>query len=136
MEPDLVSQIKREGVISVFHNIQKGAIDRLLSVSKLNRIQSSYRTLKGKGISVKQILNSLYKDFYSTIPQPDLFQRGIQLYFVERLEFLLNQRNLSLTIKTDLLQTKKDIFNFAKKQSKKSLSKFKSHYVYLKMVTE
>ena len=136
MDPDLVSQIKGEGVVSVFHNIQKGAIDRLLSVSKLNRIQSSYLTLKGEGISVKQILNSLYKDFYNTTLQPDLFQRGIQLYFVERIEFLLNQRNLSSTIKTDLIQTKKDIFDFAKKQSKKSLSKFKSHYVYLKMVSE
>ena len=92
--------------------------------------------MKGKGFSVKQILNTLYNDFYIKTTQPDLFQMGLQIHFVERIEFLLNQKNLSSTIKSDLLQTKKDIFNFAKKQSKKSSRKFKSHYVYLKMVSE
>ena len=133
MDKNLVSQIKGEGVLTTIQQIQLLALSRYLSTSKLNRLLNSHESLKGDGLSVSELINNLYKNLIRDISIPDLSQQRIQIHFVNRIDLLMDDEKLNPTIKSVLMNLKKDINNLAKKRSKSGTEK--SHYAYLKKIS-
>ena len=78
-------------------------------------------------------MNNLYKNLIRDISIPDLSQQRIQIHFVNRIDLLMDDEKLNPTIKSILMNLKKDINNLAKKRSKSGTEK--SHYAYLRKIS-
>ena len=63
MNPELISKIKEKGALKRIQNIQRSALNRILSVSRLNRMLSTYLTLNNKGFDPVELIDSLYDSF-------------------------------------------------------------------------
>ena len=135
MKPDLISQIRGEGVLNSVQGLQLQALDRLLNTSKLNRILSSNITLKGSSLTVNELIFSLFNSLFTKTINPDYSQQRMQLHFVERVDVLMKDEKLNQAIKSILANLKKDVFSYAKSKSKKSDSSLKNHFEYLEKST-
>tara|TARA_B110000261_G_scaffold4794_1_gene5042 strand:- start:97 stop:2388 length:2292 start_codon:yes stop_codon:yes gene_type:complete len=136
MKSEMISQIKGEGVLNSIQGLQIGALNRLLNTDKLNRMLSSKQTLKGDALSVNKLIENLFETLIKKPSNPDVSEQRLQLYFVERIDMLMEEKDINPTIKSFLLQIKNDIYSFAKKKSRSSNVLSKSHYKYLKSITE
>ncbi|MDA7716830.1 zinc-dependent metalloprotease [Flavobacteriaceae bacterium] len=136
MKSKMISQIKGEGVLNSIQGLQIGALNRLLNTDKLNRMLSSKQTLKGDALSVNELIENLFETLIKKPSNPDVSEQRLQLYFVERIDMLMEEKDINPTIKSFLLQIKNDIYSFAKKKSRSSNVLSKSHYKYLKSITE
>ncbi len=130
MDKELVSQIKSEGIITSLQDIQLFALTRYLNSTKLNRLLNSSESLKGNGLSVKELVDSLFKNLIKDKVNPNLSEQRIQLHFVDRINTLMNDDKLNASIKSILLGVKNQIKDLAKKRSRKGPSK--NHFLYLK----
>ena len=136
MNKEVVSQIKGEGVINSIQELQISALNKFLNEKKLNRMLSAQKSLKGKALSVDQLLDNLFEVLVNKLSQPDLFEQRLQLHFVERINILMNEKELNPTIKGLLLKLKNDFHILAKRKSRFSKGKIKAHYNYLKKLSE
>ena len=130
MDKELVSQIKSEGIITSLQDIQLFALTRYLNSTKLNRLLNSSESLKGNGLSVKELVDSLFKNLIKDKVNPNLSEQRIQLHFVDRINTLMNDDKLNASVKSILLGVKNQIKDLAKKRSRKGPSK--NHFLYLK----
>ena len=129
MDKSLISQIKGEGVLGSLQGLQLSAFNRLLSVTKLNRILSAGESLEGDALSAKGLIDSLFETIVKKPERPDLSEQRLQIHFVERIDELMDEEKLNPTIKSLLLDTKNKIHKFAKRSGG-------SHYKYLKTISE
>ena len=129
MDKSLISQIKGEGVLGSIQGLQLSAFNRLLSVTKLNRILSAGESLEGDALSAKGLIDSLFETIVKKPERPDLSEQRLQIHFVERIDELMDEEKLNPTIKSLLLDTKNKIHKFAKRSGG-------SHYKYLKTISE
>jgi len=136
MNKEVVSQIKGEGVLNSIQELQISALNKFLNEKKLNRMLSAQKSLKGKALSVDQLLDNLFEVLVNKLSQPDLFEQRLQLHFVERINILMNEKELNPTIKGLLLKLKNDFHILAKRKSRFSKGKIKAHYNYLKKLSE
>ncbi len=136
MKSEMISQIKGEGVLNSIQGLQIGALNRLLNTDKLNRMLSSKQTLKGDALSVNELIENLFETLIKKPANPDVSEQRLQLYFVERIDMLMKEKDINPTIKSFLVQVKNDIYSFAKRKSRLSNVLSKSHYKYLKSITE
>lgn len=136
MNKEVVSQIKGEGVLNSIQDLQISALNKFLNEKKLNRMLSAQKSLKGKALSVDQLLDNLFEVLVKKLSQPDLFEQRLQLHFVERINILMNEKELNPTIKGLLLKLKNDFHILAKRKSRFSKGKIKAHYNYLKKLSE
>ena len=136
MKSEMISQIKGEGVLNSIQGLQIGALNRLLNTDKLNRILSSKQTLKGDALSVNELIENLFETLIKKPANPDVSEQRLQLYFVERIDMLMKEKDINPTIKSFLVQVKNDIYSFTKRKSRSSNVLSKSHYKYLKSITE
>ena len=137
MEKELISQIKDEGVLNSLQNIQLGALNRFLNVNKLNRMLSAQESLIGNALTVQELMDNLFKSLYKkSSNNADLSEQRLQLYFIERIEMLMDEEKLNPAIKSTLLDTKNKIHKFAKRNSGYGNKSSKAHYKYLKTISE
>ncbi|MDG1974684.1 MAG: zinc-dependent metalloprotease, partial [Flavobacteriaceae bacterium] len=118
MKSEMISQIKGEGVLNSIQGLQIGALNRLLNTDKLNRILSSKQTLKGDALSVNELIENLFETLIKKPANPDVSEQRLQLYFVERIDMLMKEKDINPTIKSFLVQVKNDIYSFAKRKSR------------------
>jgi len=135
MKKKLVSKIKEEGVLASFQDLQIGALNRFLSVSKLNRMLSAQESLEGNPLTVEQLLQSLFKTIATKPFSDDLFEQGLQLHFVNRITFLMNEKDLNPTVKGLLMQLKNDFNSLSKRKIRFAKGKKKAHFNYLKSLS-
>ena len=135
MKKELVSKIKEEGVLNSFQDLQIGALNRFLSVSKLNRMLSAQESLKGKALTVEQLLNSLFKTIATKPFSEDLFEQRLQLHFVDRINLLMTEKDLNPTIKGLLMELKNDFYSLSKLKGRFATGKKKAHFNYLKSLS-
>jgi hypothetical protein len=135
MKKKLVSKIKEEGVLASFQDLQIGALNRLLSVNKLNRMLSAQESLEGNPLTVEQLLQSLFKTIATKPFSDDLFEQGLQLHFVNRITFLMNEKDLNPTVKGLLMQLKNDFNSLSKRKIRFAKGKKKAHFNYLKSLS-
>ena len=60
MDKSLISQIKSEGVLGLLQGLQLSAFNRILSISKLNRMLSAGESLEGDPLSVQGLIDSYF----------------------------------------------------------------------------
>ena len=129
MDKSLISQIKAEGVLGSLQGLQLSAFNRILSVSKLNRMLSARESLEGNPLSVEELIENLFKTIVKNPENPDLSEQRLQINFVERIDELMGEEKLNPSIKSSLLDTKYKIHKLAKRRGG-------SHYKYLKSISE
>ncbi len=129
MDKSLISQIKAEGVLGSLQGLQLSAFNRILSVSKLNRMLSARESLEGDPLSVEELIDNLFKTIVKKTENPDLSEQRLQINFVERIDELMGEEKLNPSIKSSLLDTKYKIHKLAKRRGG-------SHYKYLKSISE
>jgi len=129
MDKSLISQIKGEGVLGSLQGLQLSAFNRLLSVSKLNRMLSAGESLEGNSLLAEELIDNLFETIVKKPESPDLSEQRLQIHFVERIDELMGEDKLNPSIKSLLLATKNKIYKFAKKGGG-------SHYKYLKSISE
>ena len=136
MNKGLISKIKKEGVLASFQDLQIGALNRFLSVSKLNRMLSAQESLLGNALTVEQLLQSLFKAIATkSYSEEDLFEQRLQLHFVDRINLLMGEKDLNPTIKGLLMQLKNDFFTLSKRKIRFAKGKKKAHFNYLKSLS-
>ena len=129
MDKSLISQIKAEGVLGSLQGLQLSAFNRILSLSKLNRMLSAGESLEGNPLSVEELIENLFKTIVKNPENPDLSEQRLQINFVERIDELMGEEKLNPSIKSSLLDTKYKIHKLAKRRGG-------SHYKYLKSISE
>ena len=136
MDSKLISQIKGEGVLNSIQGLQLSALNRLLNYDKLNRMLSAKESLEGNALSVSGLIDDLLQTIIESPNNPDLSEQRLQLYFVERVDILMNEEKLNPSVKSILMESKNNIHSFAKRKSRLSKGIVKSHYKYLKTISE
>ena len=129
MDKSLISQIKSEGVLGLLQGLQLSAFNRILSISKLNRMLSAGESLEGDPLSVQGLIDSLFETIVKKPENPDLSEQRLQIHFVQRIDELMGEEKLNPSIKSFLLDTKNKIHKLAKRRGS-------SHYKYLKTISE
>ena len=129
MDKSLISQIRAEGVLGLLQGLQLSAFNRLLSVSKLNRMLSAGESLEGNPLSVQGLINNLFEIIVKKPENPDLSEQRLQIHFLQRIDELMGEEKLNPSIKSFLLDTKNKIHKLAKRKGG-------SHYKYLKSISE
>ena len=136
LESSLVSKIKQEGGLERFQNLQYSALNRILSVERLNRMLSAGSTLEGEGLSPDELLEQIHSRLLdSKIPLDDS-KMALQIRFAERIKMLSNEKKLNPSLKANLEATQKRLHKKAKKRAKSGTLKEKNHYHYLARITE
>ena len=135
MKKELVSKIKEEGVLNSFQDLQTGALNRFLSVSKLNRMLSAQESLEGNALTVEQLLHSLFKTIATKPFSEDLSDQRLQLHFVDRINLLINEEDLNPTVKGLLMELKNDFYSLSKRKGRFATGKKKAHFNYLKSLS-
>ncbi len=128
----ITSQIRPNGIMERIENIQKSSINRLLSPKKLNQILSSNKTVKGLGLNSKGLIQEIEKLLFSNL-NPDASEQNIQVYFVEKVLELIDDKKLHPSIKSFLIGLRKNMNKKFKRNTSKS---FKYHYDYLSLLTK
>ena len=136
MDSKLISQIKGEGVLNSIQGLQLSALNRLLNYDKLNRMLSARESLEGNALSVSGLIDDLLQTIIESPNNPDLSEQRLQLYFVERIDILMSEEKLNPSVKSILMESKNNIHSFAKRKSRLSKGIVKSHYKYLKTISE
>ena len=129
MDKSLISQIRAEGVLGLLQGLQLSAFNRLLSVSKLNRMLSAGESLEGNPLSVQGLIDNLFETIVKKPENPDLSEQRLQIHFLQRIDELMGEEKLNPSIKSFLLDTKNKIHKLAKRKGG-------SHYKYLKSISE
>ena len=136
MDSKLISQIKGEGVLNSIQGLQLSALNRLLNYDKLNLMLSAKESLEGNALSVSGLIDDLLQTIIESPNNPDLSEQRLQLYFVERIDILMSEEKLNPSVKSILMESKNNIHSFAKRKSRLSKGIVKSHYKYLKTISE
>jgi hypothetical protein len=129
---ELVSQIKGEGILNTIQELQINALNRFLSVEKLNRMLSAQESLNGDALKIEMLLDNLFLVLVKKHIKPDLYQQRLQLHFIERIKYLMDEKKLNPIIKGLLLELKGDIKRIAFIKSILSKGNQKAHFTYLK----
>ncbi len=136
IDTELISKIKKEGVLKTIQNLQYAALNQILSVKRLNRLLSSELTLVNKGLDPHELINHLYLSFFESDAPLDKFHMVLQIRFTQIIKSLLSEKNLNPIIKTSILKFQKNIHKKAIRQSKKGTFSTKNHYNYLTEISE
>ena len=128
----ITSKIRSNGIMERIENIQKSSLNRLLSSRKLNQILSSNSTVEGLGLNSKDVIYEIEKNIFSNL-NPDTSEQNLQVYFVEKMLELIDDKQLHPSIKSFIISLKKNLNKKFKRNTNKS---FKAHYDYLYLLTK
>ena len=134
MDKQIISEIKGEGGLIILQNLQRSALNRLLSVRRLNRMLSANASLVGQGMDAAELLNHLYSDLITAPKALDLSQKSLQLHFATQLKALLEEDKLNPSVKADIKGMLYKLEKHAKKKSKTANESDKNHFNYLKEI--
>tara|TARA_B100000768_G_C11284161_1_gene380826 strand:+ start:662 stop:2992 length:2331 start_codon:yes stop_codon:yes gene_type:complete len=132
---ELVSQIKSEGVLNTIQELQINALNRFLSVEKLNRMLSAQESLNGDALKIEMLFDNLFLVLVKKHINPDLNQQRLQLHLIERIKYLMDEKKLNPIIKGLLLELNVDIKRIAFIKSILSKGNQKAHFTYLKRLS-
>jgi len=136
LESSLVSKIQQEGGLERFQNLQYSALNRILSVERLNRMLSAGSTLEGEGLSPDELLEQIHSRLLDSKTPLDDSKMTLQIRFAERIKMLSNEKKLNPSLKATLEATQNRLHKKAKKRAKSGTRKEKNHYHYLARITE
>tara|TARA_B100000767_G_scaffold273645_1_gene304402 strand:- start:3298 stop:5631 length:2334 start_codon:yes stop_codon:yes gene_type:complete len=136
IDKTLISNIKAEGGLNTIQNLQRSALNRILSKKLLNRILSTSQTLVGNGLEVNIILQKLFDQIFVTRTKPDSFERALQLNFITQIKNLINDDELHPEIKSSLKMLKKNIHKWSKSKRGTSDKILNAHFYFCYDISE
>lgn len=135
LDPTVISEFEGEGGLNKIQNLQRSALNRLLSVKKLNRMLSTHTTVVGDGLLPSTMMDKLYQDLIVSPNKPDLSQQSLQLFFVQQLQKVLAEEKLHVNIHSEVRGLLKKIKKTAKRKIR-SQPKNKNHFEALAALAE
>ena len=126
----LISKIKDEGVLTLISNLQKSVFNRILSVSRLNRMISTENTLDSNGLTVKDLINHITNDLTDEIIIPDILQRELQKNLISHFNSLNDDKTLSAEVRGLISDKKNELKKYFKSKRKSNSKIHKIHYNY------
>ena len=137
LNKEIISQINNVDGLYKVERIQERAINSLLSNYRLNRMLSSFNSIKGEALSYNDLLENLFESIFIKIYPEDQLKRNLQISFTKRIITLLDEKDLESVIKSSVLSMKRKINRLSKKNSKGlSKSLIKDHYEHLVFLTQ
>ncbi len=130
MDPNLISNINNKGNLNLIQNLQRAALNRLLSEERLNRMLSTNQTLVGQGLEVQIMIDTLFNHIFNNRTQADIYERALQLNFIEQIKVLKENEDLHPEIKVYLNTLQSNINKWAKKNKNTSDKVLKAHFEY------
>lgn len=91
---------------------------------------STSQTLVGNGLTVDELLQTLFSHVFESRAQPDSFERALQLNFISQIKSLMDEEKLHPEIKALLNTLKSDIHKWSKKKKGSSNRTLKTHFQY------
>lgn len=135
MDKKIVSEIKGEGGLLRIQNLQRSALERILSIKRLNQIFSSSKTLEGNGMNVEQLTRILVENIIQESINPDASQKHLQVRLTEHLQQLLLEEKLNPVIKAIVMDEISNIHSHAKRKKRNAKEHLKGHYQYLARIS-
>ena len=136
MDPKLISKINPVGGLIILQNLQFSALNRILSVKRLNRMLSTEKTLIGNGLVPEALLEHLFNSFFKPKATLDDSIIALQIRFAERIKKLIIEERLNPKLKTILVAFQSLIHKTAKRSAKTGNVSKKNHYNYIIKITE
>tara|TARA_E500000178_G_scaffold9635_1_gene9383 strand:+ start:552 stop:2879 length:2328 start_codon:yes stop_codon:yes gene_type:complete len=137
LNKEIISQTNNIDGLYRVERIQERAINSLLSNYRLNRMLSSFNSIKGEALSYNDLLENLFESIFIKIYPEDQLKRNLQISFTKRIVTLLDEKDLKSVIKSSVLSMKRKINRLSKKNSKGvSKSLIKDHYEHLVFLTQ
>ena len=137
LNKEIISQTNNVDGLYRVERIQERAINSLLSNYRLNRMLSSFNSIKGEALSYNDLLENLFESIFIKIYPEDQLKRNLQISFTKRIVTLLDEKDLKSVIKSSVLSMKRKINRLSKKNSKGvSRSLIKDHYDHLVFLTQ
>ena len=137
LNKEIISQTNNIDGLYRVERIQERAINSLLSNYRLNRMLSSFNSIKGEALSYNDLLENLFESIFIKIYPEDQLKRNLQISFTKRIVTLLDEKDLKSVIKSSVLSMKRKINRLSKKNSKGvSRSLIKDHYEHLVFLTQ
>lgn len=137
LNKEIISQTNNVDGLYRVERIQERAINSLLSNYRLNRMLSSFNSIKGEALSYNDLLENLFESIFIKIYPEDQLKRNLQISFTKRIITLLDEKDLKSVIKSSVLSIKRKINRLSKKNSKGvSRSLIKDHYDHLVFLTQ
>tara|TARA_B100000073_G_scaffold233533_1_gene195182 strand:- start:983 stop:3310 length:2328 start_codon:yes stop_codon:yes gene_type:complete len=137
LNKEIISQTNNVDGLYRIERIQERAINSLLSNYRLNRMLSSFNSIKGEALSYNDLLENLFESIFIKIYPEDQLKRNLQISFTKRIVTLLDEKDLKSVIKSSVLSIKRKINRLSKKNSKGvSRSLIKDHYDHLVFLTQ
>ena len=99
-----------------------------MSGDRLNLMLSTYVTLEGDGLHPNELIESLAQRLIYKKQKPDLFERNLQLAFVERSKELLGDEKVLPEIKSSVFKQSELLRKWFKKQERSSNYTVSGHY--------
>jgi len=135
LTPDLLSNFKNEGGLPLLQNLQRSALERILSRNNLNIMLSTHATLKGEGLHPDELLSLLKSTLFEKGKTPDDSQQALQIHFARRIDELVTDEKLNPRVQSQLMGLKKEIHLLAKKRRSSANQELKNHFNYLYTLT-
>ena len=137
LNKEIISQTNNVDGLYRVERIQERAINSLLSNYRLNRMLSSFNSIRGEALSYNDLLENLFESIFIKIYPEDQLKRNLQISFTKRIVTLLDEKDLKSVIKSSVLSMKRKINRLSKKNSKGvSRSLIKDHYDHLVFLTQ
>lgn len=137
LNKEIISQTNNVDGLYRVERIQERAINSLLSNYRLNRMLSSFNSIRGEALSYNDLLENLFESIFIKIYPEDQLKRNLQISFTKRIVTLLDEKDLKSVIKSSVLSIKRKINRLSKKNSKGvSRSLIKDHYDHLVFLTQ
>ena len=137
LNKEIISQINNVDGLYKVERIQERAINSLLSNYRLNRMLSSFNSIRGEALSYNDLLENLFESIFIKIYPEDQLKRNLQISFTKRIVALLDEKDLKSVIKSSVLSMKRKINRLSRKNSKgASISLIKDHYEHLVFLTQ
>ena len=118
LNSNIISEFNSDGALIKMQNLQRSALSRLLATKDLNRMLSTESTLLGEGLSPFEMMNVLYKDIIITPPNMDLSQKTLQLHFAKKLQAMLKDEKLHVSLQAETRALLNKIYKTAKRKSR------------------
>ena len=118
LNKEIISQTNNVDGLYRVERIQERAINSLLSNYRLNRMLSSFNSIRGEALSYNDLLENLFESIFIKIYPEDQLKRNLQISFTKRIVALLDEKDLKSVIKSSVLSMKRKINRLSRKNSK------------------
>ena len=127
LDSNIISEFNGNGELIKIQNLQRSALNRLLATKDLNRMLSTYATLVGVGLSPVELMQILFEDLIEAPNNLDLSQKTLQLHLAKKLQEMIKDEKLHISLQAETRALLKKINKIAKRKAR-ATGRDKTHF--------